>query len=109
MQHVTVTVSEAVGSNCVATISCTLEHDEELDCDHIEHVVCSKGRKIIPGLYYCTVQQNKKDIIFTLGYFSSLSQEEIKGRLYAVVYSSMGHFPELESISPRSVDIKRNF
>lgn len=104
----TVTVSEAVGSNCVATISCTLEHDEELDCDHIEHVVCSKGRKIIPGLYYCTVQQNKKDIIFTLGYFSPLSKEEIKGRLYAVVYSSICDFPELESISPSNIDIKKN-
>lgn len=104
----TVTVSEAVGFNYVATISCTLEDNDYLNCDHIAQLAYEKGKKIIPGLYYCDIHQDGKDIIFTLGYLSTLSEEEIKGRLYAVVYSSIACSPELESISARDIYIEKN-
>ena len=108
VQYVTITVSEAVGFNYSATISCTLEDDEYLNCDHIAQLVYEKGKTIIPGLYYCDIQQDGQDIIFTLGYLSALSKEDMKGRLYAVAYSSMICCPELETISARDIYVEKN-
>ena len=99
-------VSEAVASNYKATLYCEAKNVDRLQCSSIEHEICNKGKDIIPGVYQCITHYDSGYVVVDVEYSSAIDKEDIKSRLYALVYLLSALGPGLDGLSVQKITVK---